>query len=409
MEADISSQAVGLASSADFSLINLFLKADIIVKTVIISLIACSIYSWAIIFDKIKMFKKINLSSEEFEEKFWRSKSAETFYNNLPSEMDDPMAMVFKDSMQTVLKSRSKSKYEIITPSLKASNPMIINTKTDVGLIVSIPHTNGAKKIPVAYMKAMINSKKYDVVHAWNIPSSFVMKKINAKKKILSVHGIYGQQIEKIHSKTTSKIGKKAEEEAFKIPDVFTTDSKYVQNFYKTQLEIDFVYLPAPLDVSKFDNIPDVTEKKNQVIYIGRDSYEKGIDILKNIEDKINGNVVYCTDLPWDETMKKLKESAILVIPSRMESIPQVIKEAFYLKKPVIATDVGGIPEMIQNNVTGILIPPENPQKMLEAINTLLEDKSLNGNGISTISNCSYIIIPPLIFFIVPLFSKNFF
>ena len=109
MEADISSQAVGLASSADFSLINLFLKADIIVKTVIISLIACSIYSWAIIFDKIKMFKKINLSSEEFEEKFWRSKSAETFYNSLPSDVEDPMAVLFKESMQGLLKSKSKT------------------------------------------------------------------------------------------------------------------------------------------------------------------------------------------------------------------------------------------------------------------------------------------------------------
>ena len=109
MEADISSQAVGLASSADFSLINLFLKADIIVKTVIISLIACSIYSWAIIFDKIKMFKKINLSSKEFEEKFWRSKSAETFYNSLPSDVDDPMTSLFKESMQGLIKSKSKT------------------------------------------------------------------------------------------------------------------------------------------------------------------------------------------------------------------------------------------------------------------------------------------------------------
>jgi biopolymer transport protein TolQ len=109
MEADISSQAVGLASSADFSLINLFLKADIIVKTVIISLIACSIYSWAIIFDKIMMFKKINLSSEEFEEKFWRSKSAETFYNSLPSDVEDPMTSLFKESMQGLIKSKSKT------------------------------------------------------------------------------------------------------------------------------------------------------------------------------------------------------------------------------------------------------------------------------------------------------------
>ena len=109
MEADIATQAVGLTSSEDFSIFNLFIRADIIVKIVIIMLIAASIYSWAIIFEKFRLFKKINQSTLEFEEKFWRSKSAETFYNNLPAEMNDPMAMVFKDSMQTVLKSRSKS------------------------------------------------------------------------------------------------------------------------------------------------------------------------------------------------------------------------------------------------------------------------------------------------------------
>jgi|TARA_B100000795_G_scaffold262785_1_gene241092 biopolymer transport protein TolQ len=109
MEADISSQAVGLASSADFSLINLFIRADIIVKSVIILLIACSVYSWAIIIDKFKLFKKINISSEEFEEKFWKSKSAETFYNTLPSNIVDPMAYLFKESMQGLLKSKSKT------------------------------------------------------------------------------------------------------------------------------------------------------------------------------------------------------------------------------------------------------------------------------------------------------------
>ena len=109
MEADITTQAAGLASNTDFSLIQLFLRADIIVKSVIIILIASSIYSWAIIFDKYKLFKKINKSSEEFEEKFWKSKSAESFYNNLPANIEDPMALLFKGSMQVVMKSRSKS------------------------------------------------------------------------------------------------------------------------------------------------------------------------------------------------------------------------------------------------------------------------------------------------------------
>ncbi len=108
MEADISTQAVGLASNADFSLLNLFIRADIVVKTVIILLVACSIYSWAVIIEKIKLFKKINISTEQFETKFWNSKSAETFYNSLPTNIDDPMALVFKDAMQNLLKRRSK-------------------------------------------------------------------------------------------------------------------------------------------------------------------------------------------------------------------------------------------------------------------------------------------------------------
>ena len=109
MEADITTQAAGLASNTDFSIINLFLRADIIVKLVIIILIASSIYSWAIMFEKYKMFKKINKSSQEFEEKFWKSKSAETFFNNLPANIEDPMAIVFKSSMQILMRARTKS------------------------------------------------------------------------------------------------------------------------------------------------------------------------------------------------------------------------------------------------------------------------------------------------------------
>jgi biopolymer transport protein TolQ len=109
MEADITSQAVGLASNTDFSLWSLFMRADFVVKSVILMLIGCSIYSWAIIIEKFRLYKKINLESEEFEEKFWKSKSAETFYNSLPINLENPMALLFKDSMQTLLKSKNKS------------------------------------------------------------------------------------------------------------------------------------------------------------------------------------------------------------------------------------------------------------------------------------------------------------
>jgi biopolymer transport protein TolQ len=74
-----------------------------------IILIVCSIYSWAVIIEKIRLFRRINKSSEEFEEKFWNSKSAETFYNSLPTKVDDPMAVVFQDAMENLLKKKSKT------------------------------------------------------------------------------------------------------------------------------------------------------------------------------------------------------------------------------------------------------------------------------------------------------------
>ena len=109
MEADITSQAGGLGANTDFSLLSLFFRADIIVKSVMIILIVCSIYSWAVIIEKLRLFRKINKSSEEFEDKFWNSKSAESFYNSLPAKIDDPMAVVFQDAMESLLKKKSKT------------------------------------------------------------------------------------------------------------------------------------------------------------------------------------------------------------------------------------------------------------------------------------------------------------
>jgi glycosyltransferase involved in cell wall biosynthesis len=228
-------------------------------------------------------------------------------------------------------------------------------------------------------VKTMFNKKSYDLVHAWNVPSGIIMKNIHANKKILSIHGLYGDQVEAIHSKSISKLGKIAEKNAINNADILTTDSKFVQKKYYEKFGLKIEYLPAPLDVKKFINIPK-SKLKNQIVFIGRDSYEKGIDILKSIELSINSKVIYCTNTDWVETMKILQQSKLLIVPSRQESIPQVIKEAFYLKVPVIATNVGGISELVEHNRTGILVPSENPEKLKIAINDLLENFELQKN-----------------------------
>ena len=109
MEQEVATQVVGLGGSTDFSIIQLFLRADFVVKSVIIILIAASVYSWALIFEKQRLFKKIEKSTSNFEEKFWKSKSAENFYNNLTNRGKDPLTNIFQSAMVELLKTKSKS------------------------------------------------------------------------------------------------------------------------------------------------------------------------------------------------------------------------------------------------------------------------------------------------------------
>jgi len=109
MEQEIATQVVGLGGATDFSLWQLFLRADFVVKSVILILIASSIFSWALIFDKYRLFKRIDKSTKLFEDKFWKSKSAETFYKNIPDKTDDPLSQVFKSAMEELIKTKSKT------------------------------------------------------------------------------------------------------------------------------------------------------------------------------------------------------------------------------------------------------------------------------------------------------------
>ncbi len=234
-------------------------------------------------------------------------------------------------------------------------------------------------------LKSIIDRDFFDIVHGFNIPSAYGMKYAKGKRKVLSVHGLFSQQVGSLHSKSITSIAKIAESQVLKWPDKLTTDSKYTQKLYKEKLDMDFDYLPSPIDVQKFSRIGNVKKIENQVAYVGRDSHEKGIDILKKAELQINGDVVYCIDRSWEDAMLVIKSSSVVVVPSRMESLPTVIKEAFYLDVPVVATNVGGIPELVVDNETGLLVPSENPEKIAYSVNELLSDtekaKKLSRNG----------------------------
>ena len=132
MEQEVATQIVGLGGSTDFSIIQLFLRADFVVKSVIIILIAASIYSWALIFEKQRLFKKIEKSTNNFEEKFWKSKSAENFYNNLSNTNKDPLTNIFQSAMVELIKTKSKSSS---VQTARVSRVLEISVDKEINLI----------------------------------------------------------------------------------------------------------------------------------------------------------------------------------------------------------------------------------------------------------------------------------
>ena len=132
MEQEVATQVVGLGGSTDFSLIQLFLRADFVVKSVIVILIAASVFSWALIFEKYRLFKRIEKSTNSFEEKFWKSRSAESFYNSLTNKDQDPMANVFQSAMIELIKTKSKS---ASVQSARVSRVIEISADKEIKLI----------------------------------------------------------------------------------------------------------------------------------------------------------------------------------------------------------------------------------------------------------------------------------
>ena len=129
MEPQVGAAASAIAA-ADFSFWTLFTRADFIVKSVIIMLIAASIYSWALIFEKYKVFKKIFKSSDEFEEEFLNSKSVKTLFEKTSSDTDDPMTVVFRSGANYLMQNKSQSQ-AVLTEKVKRVMDVAIDKEVE--------------------------------------------------------------------------------------------------------------------------------------------------------------------------------------------------------------------------------------------------------------------------------------
>lgn len=184
----------------------------------------------------------------------------------------------------------------------------------------------------------------------------------------------------------------------------FSQKAINVQTFYKG------------IDVSNFNDLPprDVLMKKlrlnpgkRYLLFVGRLIYDKGIHELaqaytviakkypdvnliligeeieketlvekfknENILDKI----IFTGIIPFKEVAYYMKVATVLVFPTWAEGLPNVVMEAMASGLPVVASDVDGIPEVLEDRITGLSVPARNLERLTEAMIEMIENEEL--------------------------------
>jgi len=193
-----------------------------------------------------------------------------------------------------------------------------------------------------------------------------------------------------------------------KIANVYIAQSRYVSSLLldlgipEGKIEV----IPNAIDVSIFK--PEGEKVDNRLLYVGRIEEYKGLHVLlkslrlvrvpvqlliigpmvgeayyhkkimtlvAELNNKTSHKVVYLGPKKSRELLKYYQSASVVVMPSLSESFGNVILESLACETPVIASSVGGIPEIINSYENGILVPPNNEVKLAEAIQYLLNDE----------------------------------
>ncbi len=183
---------------------------------------------------------------------------------------------------------------------------------------------------------------------------------------------------------------------------VIAIDKKTHDDIEKYVPDANVVLIPNPINTDKLPNVPEQTKK--QIVFLGWVVPTKGVSELVEAWNTVGAeypeynlliigqskpeylevlksavkvdNITFAGEMSHDAAMKAVAESEIFVLPSYTEGFPNAVVEAMALKKPVIATSVGAIPEMLEND-SGILINPKSPEEIISALRQLLSDSDL--------------------------------
>jgi len=250
----------------------------------------------------------------------------------------------------------------------------------------------------------IIRKGKYDIVHVHLFPADLFVAIVSLFlprniKFIFSEHNVYNRR-------RSIKL--------YKVIDRFVY-SRYCRIICVSEMvkyELD-KYLPEVADKSiviknavEVEDFEETRDKEYDIIFVGRLERAKGVDVLLKAIQILEKNrsvalrvaivgdgsqVGYLRRITQDLEIRSrveflgirqdisqlMRNSKVFVLPSRWEGLPMVILEAMANKVPIIATSVGGIPEIISDGVTGLLVKTDDPEELAEKVRMLLDDSSL--------------------------------
>ncbi|MEM3628230.1 MAG: glycosyltransferase family 4 protein [Candidatus Bathyarchaeia archaeon] len=259
--------------------------------------------------------------------------------------------------------------------------------------------TAGVNFIPGRFTNIL---KNYDIIHFHEFELSFPFFSYFIKKpKIIHLHGIKSNFLKKHH---VSRFLLKH------LANIYVSlSNQMTKELIALGIpESKITYVPNSIDTNFFK--PGNHKEKNLLLYVGRISELKGLHILiralkylkesvhlviigppgwnanyyqsllnliKNENKKGKHEIKYLGAMEQSEIIEWYQKASLLILPSFAEGFPVTILEALSCETSVIATPVGGAPEIIKNHETGILIPPGNSIQLAEAIDYLLKNEDV--------------------------------
>ena len=283
---------------------------------------------------------------------------------------------------------------------------------------------------------------KFDIVHfnilpAWFTPMwTFVrLNKSVHCRKVLNIHGFIPleHQFDSARQSTFDNIGFAHAQKVYQFVDKIVVNSRYmlnkIANYYKID-PVKIVVIPNGVTLERFSSRNGSFRLAGfpSILYLGSLYEGKGVDILiralvgikseypevklhivgsgspalsrarylktLSVQEGMEGDVVFWGQADYSSIPKFYKGADVCVFPSRIEAFGIAILEAMASGKPVVASNTGGIPEIISDGESGILVKPDDPDALAESILTLLRNDTLrnrlSGNALKTAANYSW-------------------